>query len=142
LANIPDSQRRVTAIPDKREPHQAGDLQRFATDFVQTDTSGNVGEQRRFYSDSVHFYNEGDLSWASVAAATRRYHHDKQQYQVAARPVVKGPVNGGFYVIDQPVSWSRMEGSTLVRGRSILRMRVITTGRAGWKITSIEEFGR
>ena len=144
MANISDGPPRVRATPAKLEPYPAGDLQRFASDFVQTDKSGNVGDQRRFYSDSVHFYNEGDLSWSSVEAATRRYHQDKQvkQYGVAAPPVVKGPVNGGFYVIDQPVSWSRMEGSTLVRGRSILRLRVLATGRAGWKITSIEEVGR
>jgi hypothetical protein len=144
LANIPDSPPRVRATPDKLEPYPTGDLQRFAADFVQTDKSGNVEEQRRFYSDSVHFYNEGDLSWSSVEAATRRYHRNRQneQYQVAAAPIVKGPVNGGFYVIDQPVSWSRVEGSTVVRGRSILRLRVLATGRAGWKITSIEEAGR
>jgi hypothetical protein len=144
MANIPDSPPRVRATPGKLEPYPAGDLQRFAADFVQTDKSGNVGEERRFYSDSVHFYNEGDLSWSSVQEATRRYHQAKEnkQYHVAAPPVVKGPVNGGFYVIDQPVSWNRMEGSTLVRGRSILRLRVLATGRAGWKITSIEEVGR
>jgi hypothetical protein len=143
MANIPDSPPRVRATPGKLEPYPA-DLQRFAADFVQTDQSGNVAGQRRFYSDSVHFYNEGDLSWSSVEAATRRYHQDKQvkQYGVAAPPVVKGPVNGGFYLIDQPVSWSRKEGSTLVRGRSILRLRVLATGRAGWKITSIEEVSR
>jgi hypothetical protein len=144
MANIPDSPPRVRATPGKLEPYPVGDLQRFAADFVQTDQSANVAGQRRFYSDSVHFYNEGDLSWSSVEAATRRYHQDKQvkQYGVAAPPVVKGPVNGGFYIVDQPVSWSRMEGSTLVRGRSILRLRVLATGRAGWKITSIEEVGR
>jgi hypothetical protein len=34
-----------------------------------------------------------------------------------------------------------MEGSSLVRGRSLLRMRVLPTGTT-WKITSIEEVGQ
>ena len=122
---------------------QFNQLEDFASDFVRTDRSGNIGEERRFYADSVHFYNEGDLSWASVAAATRRYHQAGQnkQFQAAGAATVKGPVDGGFYVVDQPVSWSRMEGSSLVRGRSLLRMRVLPTGTT-WKITSIEEVGR
>jgi len=122
---------------------QFNQLEDFASDFVRTERSGNIGEERRFYADSVHFYNEGDLSWASVAAATRRYHQAGQnkQFQASGAATVKGPVDGGFYVVDQPVSWSRMEGSSLVRGRSLLRMRVLPTGTT-WKITSIEEVGR
>jgi hypothetical protein len=53
--------------------NESGDLQRFAQDFVRTGQTGSVGEQHRFYAESVHFYGEGNLSWASVAAATRRY---------------------------------------------------------------------
>lgn len=126
-----------------RSRSQFDQLEDFASDFVRTDRSGNIGEERRFYADSVHFYNEGDLSWASVAAATRRYHQGGQnkQFQAAGSATVKGPVDGGFYVVNQPVSWSRMEGSSLVRGRSLLRMRVLPTGTT-WKITSIEEVGQ
>jgi hypothetical protein len=126
-----------------RSRSQFDKLEDFASDFVRTDRSKNIGEERRFYADSVHFYNEGDLSWASVAAATRRYHQGGQnkQFQAAGSATVKGPVDGGFYVVDQPVTWSRMEGSSLVRGRSLLRMRVLPSGTT-WKITSIEEVGQ
>ena len=55
--------------------------------------------------------------------------------------VVRGPVNGGLYIVDQPVSWSQMDGSRITRGRSVLRLRVVPTGRA-WKITSIEDVGQ
>jgi hypothetical protein len=124
-------------------PGQSGQLESFASDFVRTEGSGNIAGERRFYADSVHFHNEGDLSWAGVAAATRRYHQGKQnrQFQAAGPATVKGPVDGGFYVVDQPVSWRRVEGSSLVRGRSLLRMRVLPTG-ANLKITSIEEVGQ
>jgi hypothetical protein len=120
------------------------DLQRFASDFVRTIQIGNVEDQHRFYADSVHFYGEGDLSWAGVAAATRRYHQEKRntRYEGAGPAFVKGPVNGGFYVIDQPVSWSRTDGSRLTRGRTMLHLRVIPTGRGSWKITSIEKVGQ
>jgi hypothetical protein len=123
---------------------ESGDLQRFASDFVQTNQTGSVADQHRFYADSVHYYGEGDLSWASVAAATERHHRQQpnRRYGAAAPAVVKGPVNGGFYVVDQPVSWTRNEGSRSVRGRSVLRLRVVPTGRSGWKITSIEEVGQ
>ena len=123
---------------------ESGDLQHFASNFVRVDQTGSVADERRFYADSVHFYGEGDLSWAGVAAATRRHHDEKQnrRYGVAAPATVKGPIDGGFYVVDQPVSWSRTDGSRVVRGRSILRLRVLPTGRAGWKITSIEEAGQ
>ena len=129
--------------PEKVGQRPSGELQRFAMEFVQTDVSRNVASERRFYADSVHFFNEGNLSWSGVAAATRRYHDNQnKQFQVAGTPVVKGPVNGGFYVIEQPVSWSQKQGSVLLRGRSILRLQVLAAGRAGWKITSIEEVGR
>jgi hypothetical protein len=122
---------------------ESDDLQRFASDFVRTDQTGSVPDQHRFYADSVHFFGEGDLSWAGVAAATRRYHQEKQnrRYEPAARAVIKGPVNGGFYLVDQPVAWSQTDGTRLTRGRSMLRLRVVPTGRGGWKITSIEEAG-
>jgi hypothetical protein len=122
---------------------ESDDLQRFASDFVRTDQTGSVSDQHRFYADSVRFFGEGDLSWAGVAAATRRYHQEKQnrRYEPAARAVIKGPVNGGFYLVDQPVSWSQTDGTRLRRGRSTLRLRVVSTGRGGWKITSIEEAG-
>jgi hypothetical protein len=120
------------------------DLKQFALDFVRTDQTGSVADQHRFYADSVHFYDEGDLSWAGVAAAIRRYHQQKQnkRYEAAAPAVVKGPVDGGFYVVDQPVSWSRTDGSRLTRGRSMLHLRVVSTDQRNWKITSIEEVGR
>jgi hypothetical protein len=123
---------------------ESTDLQRFAFDFVRSGQTGSVADQHRFYADSVHFYGEGDLSWAGVAAAIRRYHKEKQnmRYETAAAAGVKGPVDGGFYVVDQPVSWSRMDGSRLTRGRSMLHLRVVSTGRGIWKITSIEEVGQ
>ena len=123
---------------------ESTDLQRFASDFVRTDQVGSVADQHRFYADSVHFYGEGDLSWAGVAAATQRYHQQKQntRYEAAAPAFVKGPVDGGFYVVDQPVSWSRTDGSRLTRGRTMLHLRVVQNGRGSWKITSIEEIGQ
>jgi hypothetical protein len=123
---------------------ESTDLQRFALDFVRTDQTGSVADQHRFYADSVHFYDEGDLSWAGVAAAIRRYHRKKQnkRYEAAAPAVVQGPVDGGFYVVDQPVSWSQTDGSRLTHGRCILHLRVVSTDRRNWKITSIEEVGQ
>src|ERR1700736_1751029 len=119
------------------------DLQRFALDFVRTDQTGSVADQHRFYAESVHFYGEGDWSWANVAAAIRRFHQEKQnkRYKAAGSAAVKGPVDGGFYVVDQPVFWSRTDGSRVTRGRSMLHLRVVSTGRGNWKITSIEEVG-
>ena len=121
-----------------------GDLQRFVSDFLRTDQSNNVAEQRRFYADSVHFYGEGDLSWAGVAAATRRFHQQQQarRSEIAEPAATKGPVNGGFYVVEQPVVWTKASGSQLKHGRSVLRLRVIPIDRGGWKITSIEETNR
>jgi hypothetical protein len=122
----------------------SGDLRRFVADFVRTDQSNNVADQRRFYADSVHFYGEGDLSWTGVAAATRRYHQQEQtrRAEIAEPAATKGPVNGGFYVVEQPVVWTKTQGSQLMRGRSVLRLRVVPIDRGGWKITSIEETNR
>jgi len=131
---------------DLAQPPQilSGDLQRFVSDFVRTDQSNSVADQHRFFADSVHFYGEGDLSWASVAAATRRYHQQRQtrRSEIAEPAATKGPVNGGFYVIEQPVVWTRAQGSQLTRGRSVLRLRVLPIDHGGWKITSIEEINR
>jgi hypothetical protein len=127
-----------------KPPNTSQDLRRFASSFLQADQTGNIAEQHRFFADSVHFYHEGDLSWAGVAAATRRYHQERQnrRYGAEGTATVKGPVNGGFYVVEQPVSWSRSDGSRVTRGRSVLRLRVVPTDRNGWKITSIEEIGQ
>ena len=127
-----------------KPPDTSGDLRRFASSFLQSDQTGNIADQHRFFADSVHYYHEGDLSWAGVAAATRRYHQERQnrRYGAEGAATVKGPVNGGFYVVEQPVSWSRSEGSRVTRGRSVLRLRVVPTDRNGWKITSIEEIGQ
>jgi hypothetical protein len=124
--------------------NESADLQRFVLDFVRSGQAGSVSQQHQFYADSVHFYGEGDLSWTGVAAATRRYNGENQSRRLGATApaVVKGPVDGGFYVVDQPVSWSRTDGGRITRGRSVLRLRVVSTGRGGWKITSIEEVGR
>jgi len=146
----PDYPPKSQDYPSKRGDNPAkpgdesADLQRFASDFVRTDQAGSVADQHRFYADSVHFYGEGDLSWAGVAAATQRYHQEKRnrRFGAAAPAVVKGPVDGGFYVVDQPISWSQTDGSRLTRGRSILHLRVVPTGRGGWRITSIEEIGQ
>ena len=123
---------------------KSGDLRRFALAFLQTDQTGNIAEQHRFYADSVHFYREGDLSWSGVAAATRRYHQERQnkRYGTEGSAAVTGPIDGGFYVVEQPVSWSRKEGSRQIRGKSVLRLRVVPTGRGDWRITSIDEIGQ
>ncbi len=129
--------------PTKAEG-KSGDLRRFALAFVQTDQTDNVADQHRFYADSVHFYREGDLSWSGVAAATRRYHQERQnkRYGTEGTAAVTGPVDGGFYIVEQPVSWSRKEGSRQIRGKSVLRLRVVPTGRGDWRITSIDEIGQ
>jgi hypothetical protein len=123
---------------------KSGDLRRFALAFLRSNQSGNVADQHRFYADSVHFYREGDLSWAGVEAATRRYHQERQnkRYGTEGTAAVKGPVDGGFYVVEQPVSWSREEGSRQIRGKSVLRLRVVPTSRGDWRITSIDEIGQ
>jgi hypothetical protein len=133
-----------TADPAPSPVGLTGDLRRFVSDFLRTDQSNNVAEQRRFYADSVHFYGEGDLSWSGVAAATRRFHQQQQtrRSEIAEPAATKGPVDGGFYVVEQPVVWTKASGSQLTRGRSVLRLRVIPIDRGGWKITSIEETNR
>jgi hypothetical protein len=135
----PPSQR--TSNPPAPPEDLSGDLRRFVSDFLRTDQSSNVADQRRFYADSVHFYGEGDLSWTGVAAATRRYHQKEQtrRAEISEPAATKGPVNGGFYVVEQPVVWTKTQGSLLKRGRSVLRLRVVPIDRGGWKITSIEE---
>ena len=92
----------------------------------------------------MHFYGEGDLSLAGVEAATRRYHRDQQskRSEVAEPAAATGPVNGGFYVIEQPVRWTQSQGSQVKRGRSVLRLRVVPIERGGWKITSIDEVSK
>jgi hypothetical protein len=142
-AKAPDHPLKAPDKPSKPE-EKSGDLRRFALAFLQTDQTGNVADQHRFYADSVHFYREGDLSWAGVAAATRRYHQERQnkRYGTEGNAAVKGPVDGGFYVVEQPVSWSRQEGSRQIRGKSVLRLRVVPTSRGDWRITSIDEIGQ
>ena len=123
---------------------ESTDLRRFALDFVRTEQTGSVADQHRFYADSVHFYREGDLSWAGVAAAIRRFHQERQnkRYEARAPATVRGPVDGGFYIIDQPVSWSQTDGARPTSGEFMLHIRVVSTGQGSWKITSIEEVGR
>jgi|GEM_PF-5458063 len=132
--------------PDKptKAEEKSGDLRRFALAFLQTDQTGDIADQHRFYANSVHFYREGDLSWSGVAAATRRYHQEKQnkKYGTEGTAAVTGPIDGGFYVVEQPVSWSRKEGSRQIRGKSVLRLRVVPAGRGDWRITSIDEIGQ
>jgi hypothetical protein len=125
---------------DSRSRDLSENLQRFASDFVRANQTDNVAEQHRFFADSVHFYREGDLSLAGVEAASRRYHRDRQtKSEVAGPAVATGPVNGGFFVIDQPVRWSQTQGSKVAQGRSVLRLRVVPINHGAWKITSIDE---
>jgi hypothetical protein len=151
LADYPRKDNKSEPPPSQRAGDPAappedlsGDLRRFVSDFLRTDQSNNVADQRRFYADSVHFYGEGDLSWTGVAAATRRYHQQEQtrRSEIAEPAATKGPVNGGFYVVEQPVVWTKTQGSQLKRGRSVLRLRVVPIDGGGWKITSIEETNR
>jgi hypothetical protein len=126
---------------DLRSHQLTENLQRFALDFVRADQTDDVAEQERFFADSVHFYREGDLSLAGVAAATRRYHREQQarRSEAAGPAIAKGPVNGGFFVIEQPVRWTQSQGSKVLKGRSVLRLRVVPIDHGGWKITSIDE---
>jgi hypothetical protein len=119
-------------------------LQRFASDFVRANQDDNFAEQHRFYAESVHFYREGDLSLAGVEAATRRYRREQlsKRSEVAEPAAATGPVNGGFFVIDQPVRWTQSEGTKVKQGRSVLRLRVVPIDHGGWKITSIDEVGK
>jgi hypothetical protein len=119
-------------------------LQRFASDFVRANQDDNFAEQHRFFAESVHFYREGDLSLAGVEAATRRYRREQlsKRSEVAEPAAATGPVNGGFFVIDQPVRWTQSEGTKVKQGRSVLRLRVVPIDHGGWKITSIDEVGK
>jgi hypothetical protein len=118
-------------------------LQRFASDFVRANQTDNAAEEHRFFADSVHFYQEGDLSLAGVEAASRRYHRERQtKSEIAGPAVATGPVNGGFFVIEQPVRWSHTQGSKIAQGRSVLRLRVVPINHGAWKITSIDEVNK
>jgi hypothetical protein len=116
-------------------------LQRFASDFVRANQNDNVWEQHRYFADSVHFYSEGDLSLASVMAATSRHHREERtkRSEVTGPAVASGPVNGGFFVIEQPVRWTQSQGSKVTQGGSVLRLRVVPIDHGTWKITSIDE---
>lgn len=132
---------RKTDLHDSQTPDLSENLQRFASDFVRANQGDNVAEQHRFFADSVHFYDEGNLSLASVEAATRRHHRDQQskRSEIVEPAASKGPVNGGFFEIEQPVRWTQSQGKQVTRGRSVLRLRVVPVDRGGWKITSIDE---
>ena len=135
---------RRTDVHDSQSPDLSENLQRFASDFVRANQTDNVAEQHRFFADSVHFYGEGDLSLASVATATRRHHRDQQtkRSEVAEPAAATGPVNGGFFVIEQPVRWTQSQGSKVTQGRSVLRLQVVPINHGGWKITSIDEVNK
>jgi hypothetical protein len=145
----------IQAIPGKAPTRKTDDrnsqsrdltenLQRFASDFVRANQDDNFAEQHRFFAESVHFYREGDLSLAGVEAATRRYRREQlsKRSEVAEPAAATGPVNGGFFVIDQPVRWTQSEGTKVKQGRSVLRLRVVPIDHGGWKITSIDEVGK
>jgi hypothetical protein len=121
----------------------AQDLRRFAADYLRTDENENVEAQAKYYAGSVHFYREGDLSWARIAAATQRYHRNSRQRRYVLSPAsIRGPVDGGFWVVDQPFTWTKSDGIRTQTGRSVLRTRVIPVGRGNFKITSVEQIGR
>ena len=124
----------------KGETDVARDLRRFAVDYLRADEKDNVSDLERFYAGSVHFHGEGDLSWAGIAAATRRYHQNAHQrrYIISQSASVRGPVDGGFWVVEQPFGWTKPDGARAQTGGSVLRMRVIASGHGNFKITSIE----
>jgi hypothetical protein len=128
----------------KGDADVAGDLRRFAANYLRADEKEDVSDQERFYAGSVHFYGEGDLGWARIAAATHRYHQNAHQrrYIISQSASVRGPVDGGFWVIEQPFGWTKSDGTRVQTGRSVLRMRVIPIGHGDFKITSIEQVGR
>jgi hypothetical protein len=128
----------------KGDTDVAGDLRRFAVNYLRSDEKENVADQERFYAGSVHFHGEGDLSWTRIAAATRRYHQNAHQrrYTISQAASVRGPVDGGFWIVEQPYAWTRSDGTRTQTGRSVLRMRVIPSGHGDFKITSVEEVGR
>jgi hypothetical protein len=132
---------RKPGAQDSPAQHLSENFQRFASEFVRAKETGNFAEQNRFFADSVHFYGEGDLSLASVASATRRHHREQQtkRSEIAGPAIAKGPVNGGFFVIEQPVRWTQSQGTTVTKGRSVLQLRVLASDNGNWKITSIDE---
>jgi hypothetical protein len=120
-----------------------GELQRFAASYVREQEKGDVANQESYYAGSVHFYKEGDLSWTRISAATRRFNRTSGPKRYSIAPAnVHGPVDGGFFIVEQPYTWSKSNGGHVQTGRSVLRMRVIPSGRGGYKITSIEEVGK
>jgi hypothetical protein len=133
--------RKKTDGHDSPSRDLSDNLQRFTSDFIRANQTDSIAEQHRFFADSVHFYSEGDLSLAGVAAATRRHHRDEQtkRSEVAGPAVATGPVNGGFFLIEQPVRWSKSQGLKVTKGRSVLQLRVVPIDHGGWKITSIDE---
>jgi hypothetical protein len=133
--------RKKTDGHDSPSRDLSDNLQRFASDFIRANQTDSIAEQHRFFADSVHFYSEGDLSLAGVAAATRRHYRDEQtkRSEVAGPAVATGPVNGGFFMIEQPVRWSKSQGLKVTKGRSVLQLRVVPIDHGGWKITSIAE---
>jgi hypothetical protein len=135
---------RKTDVRNSQSRDLTENLQRFASDFVRANQNDNFAEQHRFFAESVHFYREGDLSLAGVEAATRRYRREQlsKRSEVAEPAAATGPVNGGFFVIDQPVRWTQSEGKKVKQGRSVLRLRVVPIDHGGWKITSIDEVGK
>jgi hypothetical protein len=121
----------------------AADLRRFAANYVREQEKDDVAGQERYYAGSVHFYGEGDLSWTRIAAATRRYHQNSRQRRYGISPAsVRGPVDGGFWIVEQPYTWSKSDGTRVQTGKSVVRMRVVASGHGDFKITSVEEVGR
>ena len=129
---------------DAQAKDAGADIQRFVSDFVRVNQTGDIAGQHRFFAQSVNFYHEGDLSLAGVEAATKRHRHAEQlkKSEVAGPAVATGPVNGGFFVIKQPVRWTQSQGSKITQGRSVLQLRVVPIDHGGWKITSIDEVNR
>jgi hypothetical protein len=140
-AKVESSTVQRTKGHDSPSPDFSDTLQQFASDFVRANQTDNIAEEYRFFAESVHFYREGDLSLASVVAATQRHHRDQQakRSEPEGPAVATGPVNGGFFVIQQPVRWSQAQGSKVTQGRSVLQLRVVPINHGGWKITSIDE---
>ena len=78
-----------------------GDLRRFAASYLRADEGEDAKSQAGYYAGSVHFYNEGDLSWTRIAAATRRYHQSSPQRRyVISAASVRGPVNWRGFSFD------------------------------------------
>jgi hypothetical protein len=79
-----------------------------------------------------------------IVAATRRYHQDahQRQYIISLSATAREPVNGGYWIVEQPFGWTKSNGTRVHTGRSVLRIRVIASGHGNFKITSIEEVSR